>query len=145
MHPGRLPWVRRWGRPWAGELRMQVQVLRGCRTRRVQRTQVLGRTSLSTFLTQPSLGQQRPSTVITTCRFFLPHFPLRNPLRGAFRYSSPCFPSALCLVQMVMDLYPSEVIDFGGLGPGRVHLPAPTSPPRFSSTGTLSVACIPIA
>lgn len=82
--------------------------------------------------------------VITLCTLLMPHFPLRNPLRKAFRYSFLCLPSALRLVQMVMGLYPSGIINCGGLGPGWVNLSVPSSPPRFPSTGTLSVAWVPL-
>ena len=50
---------------------------------------------------------------------------------------SACFSSTPCLVQIIMDLYPSEIVNFRGLGPGCVNLHISTTPPHFPSRQTL--------
>ena len=59
-----------------------------------------------------------------------------------FEYSFLCFPNTLCPVQITMDLYPPEIINFRGLGTDWVNLQVPTTSPDFYSRQTLNVDCI---
>ena len=133
MYQGQLPWVTRRGRPWDGEHGMQVLRLRGPR-----KTSVNSDKHLNLLL--PPFWSKFVSGMITTCKLFMPLCLLNQPVKFSYQsllrfllkvfiFSSLCFLCPLCLVQIVMDLSPPEIINFRGLDPDHVNLHIPSIDP----------------